>query len=308
MKTKFVFKKPKWLRRIASALLDLFSAIILSLVFYFAVDPFTMAVLDGQEVIEQYYSYALETKLYTYDESGNFVEITNLETYDENLTYFYENFTEGKISEYNEKKSERLDLFELGTDNVTYVEKDYDKTNQDIKYQYSVFYGEVRDHCIATYLDAALEKNEGYKKAQVDFSRIIYTMILLSFGLGSLVVYLIIPLINKDNKTIGKIALRLKVVSKVGNGPKPSKSQIVFRQLFTIFFEYVLSISTLGFFGIPLPLTLLFSMSLLFLTKLNQSFHDLCCSTFLVDDYPGSEPINEGDKYEVIYISNEEAK
>ena len=74
MKTKFVFKKPKWLRRIASALLDLFSAIILSLVFYFAVDPFTMAVLDGQEVIEQYYSYALETKLYTYDEILGIIE------------------------------------------------------------------------------------------------------------------------------------------------------------------------------------------------------------------------------------------
>ena len=47
-------------------------------------------------------------------------------------------------------------------------------------------------------------------------------------------------------------------------------------------------------------------LSVLFLTKLNQSFHDLCCSTFIIDEYPNNNPITENEKYEVIYITDKE--
>ena len=42
-------------------------------------------------------------------------------------------------------------------------------------------------------------------------------------------------------------------------------------------------------------------MSMVFLNKYNQSFHDFCCSTLLVDDYPVNKGIDEGNKYEITY-------
>ena len=145
-----------------------------------------------------------------------------------------------------------------------------------------------------------------YKKALSQLNKMLYFAILIATTFGLLIVYLLIPMLNKEGKTIGKFAFKLKVVSKVGNNPTPTKLQILFRQLVTIFFEFVMSIATLGFVGIILPITLLISTCMLFLTKYNQSFHDICCSTFLIDEYPNNKPITENEKYEIVYISSEE--
>ena len=91
----------------------------------------------------------------------------------------------------------------------------------------------------------------------------------------------------------------------MGNNPRPTKLQLLFRQLFTIFFEYVLTIATFGIFGLPIPIILLISMSMVFLTKHNQSFHDLCTSTMLVDDYPSNEAVGASNSYTITFVKEE---
>ena len=126
--------------------------------------------------------------------------------------------------------------------------------------------------------------------------------------LALLIYYMIVPMIRKDGKTIGKIAFKIGIVSKINANTTPTKLQLLFRQLVTVLFEFVLSIATIGFVGVPLPLTLLISMVMLMMSKYNQSFHDFCCSTFLVDEYPNDSPIKENDKYEIIYYNVKEVK
>ena len=300
MKKTIVFRKPKWFRRFASAFLDLMVAIILGLLFSFASTPITNAIFNGDDVWNEYYSYAVSTQLYEFNEEGNIQLINAVSTYDEKLTYFYNNCTDNKIQEYIDKKKERTDLFVFDEETNTYKELDY-SNNRDLYTKYQIFYGEVRDYCVNTYLNNYLNSIEEYKECRVVMNRILYTNILMCAFFGLLVSYLLVPVIHKDGKTIGKIAFKLKVISRVGNDPTPTKGQLIFRQLVTILFEYVLSIATLGIFGVPMPLTLLFSISMVFINKYNQSFHDFCCSTLLVDDYPSDRPINAGEKYEIIY-------
>lgn len=306
MKTKMTFRKPKWLRRFSSAILDLFAAIILALLFSFVATPLSNSLFDSQTIYDTYYGYAVSTHIYEYNDNGGVSLIDDLDTMDQNITLFYKECTDNKLDEYETSKSERLDLFVYDEIKQSYIELDYDKTNYDIKAQYILFYENELNKCVNNYLDNYLNQFDDYKIALSNLNKMLYFTIVISALFGLVVIYLLIPMIHKEGKTIGKMAFRLKVVSKVGTSPTPTKLQILFRQLVTIFFEFILSIATLGFVGIVLPITLLISTCLLFLTKLNQSFHDLCCSTFIIDEYPNNNPITENEKYEVIYITDKE--
>ena len=300
MKKTIIFKKPKWLRRFGSAFIDLIAALILALIFSFAATPITNSIFNGEEVINTYYGYAVSTQLYEFNEEGTVSLIEDITTFDEKLTYFYTNCTENKLSEYENKKKERTDLFVYNEQTNKYEELDY-LNNSELVGKYLLFYSEVRDYCITNYLNVYLNNIDGYKESLVVINRILYTNILMCSVFGLIIIYLLIPLLNKEGKTPGKMMFKLKIISKVGNDPTPSKSQIIVRQLITILFEYVLSVATFGLFGIPLPLTLLFSMSMLFMNKYNQSFHDFCCSTLLVDEYPSNKGIDASEKYEITY-------
>ena len=306
MKTKMTFRKPKWLRRFSSAILDLFAAIILALLFSFVATPLSNSLFDSQTIYDTYYGYAVSTNIYEYNDNGGVSLIDDIENMNQNITLFYKECTDNKLDEYETSKSERLDLFVYDEIKQSYIELDYDKTNYDIKAQYILFYENELNKCVNNYLDNYLNQFDDYKIALSNLNKMLYFTIVISALFGLVVIYLLIPMIHKEGKTIGKMAFRLKVVSKVGTSPTPTKLQILFRQLVTIFFEFILSIATLGFVGIVLPITLLISTCLLFLTKLNQSFHDLCCSTFIIDEYPNNNPITENEKYEVIYITDKE--
>ena len=62
MKKTIIFKKPKWVRRFASALIDLLAALILALLFSFAATPITNSIFNGKEVLNDYYAY-LKSKI-----------------------------------------------------------------------------------------------------------------------------------------------------------------------------------------------------------------------------------------------------
>ena len=306
MNQKIIFRKPKWFRRFVSAFLDLMCAFILALLFSFVATPLSNSLFNSDEIYKVYYGYAVSSNLYEYNENGSVSLISDINSMDEKITLFYNECTDNKLNEYENRKSERLDLFYLDQQTNLYKEIEYDKNNLDLKAQYILFYDKELNICVTTHLDTYLNQFEEYKIALSNLNKMLYFNILISASFGLLIVYLLIPMVNKDGKTIGKMAFKLKVVSKIGNEPKPKKLQLLFRQLVTILFEYVLSLSAIGFVGIILPITLLISTCMMFLTKYNQSFHDLCCSTILIDEYPNNNPITENEKYEVIYVNNKE--
>ena len=300
MEKKVVFKKPKWLRRFASALLDFIAFVILSLLISLAVEPLSFAMLNGNEAKKTYYDYAVSTHLYEYDDQGNITKLYNLNTYDDNLYYFYDNCLH-KNDEYDNIKKEKPEMFHYDETKNRYVENAFDMGDINEKSKYIVFYNEQREYLINNYLDDYLNQFDEYRKAKKIFSLANYLTTLLSALFGLSIVFILIPLTNKNYKTIGKMAFKLKVISISNIETRPTKIQILFRQLITVFFEYILSISTIGIFGIPIPIVFIASIILVLLTKYNQSFHDLCSQTIIIDDYPDLGPIDQKDKYEITY-------
>lgn len=306
MEKKITYKKPKWLRRFSSALLDLIIFLVLTLLLSLASDPLASIMLHGKDAKQTYYDFAVSTHLYTYDENNNIVKISDITTFDANLGYFYSNCI-NKQEEYNLKKKDKADMFHLDESTNKYVENAYDYNDFDIKSKYIVFYNEVRDYCVNNYLDDYLNQFDDYLKAKKTYTMTNYLSILLSTTVSLLLVYLLIPFINKNYKTVGKMAFRLKVISISNIDPKPTKLQILFRQLITIFFEYILSISTIALIGFPIPVVFIISIVLLLVTKYNQSLHDLICQTIVIDDYPDLGPIDQRYKYEINFTNVKES-
>ena len=305
MNKTVIYKKPKWLRRISSALIDLIATLVIALLLSFATTPLSAYLFDANNAQDTLNNYLIESKLYYFNQDNELAVNDIVLTYNERLTYFYENYTDNP-QEYEDKKA-LSDLFILDPLTNKYVEISYDYLGDyETRNKYGEFYKTISDECISTHLENYLQTKEDYINALAAISQATYFSILIAAAISFLIFYLTIPLIDKENRTIGKMMFKLKIVSLASVESRPSKLQILFRQLVTILFEYMLAISTIGTFGIPMPIALIATILVLLFTKYNQSLHDLCASTFLVDDFPLNQPINEGEKYVITYTNVKE--
>lgn len=298
MTKNVVYKKPKWLRRVSSALIDLIATFVLALLLLFATTPISKSLFDANNAQEAIDNYLLESKLYYIDGSGEIKLDNSVSSFDDRLTYFYNTYTD-KLEEYNLKKISNIELFDSEGNEIL------DSKISENKVKYLAFYIPISEECVDLY-SAYLNNIDDYKNALNATSQALYFSILMAALIGFVVFYLIIPLIDKQGRTLGKMVFKLRLISKASIEARPSKTQILFRQLITILFEYVLTITTIGMFGFPLPIALIATILLVIFTKYNQSLHDILASTFLVDDYPSNQPINEGEKYILTYINVEE--
>lgn len=98
--------------------------------------------------------------------------------------------------------------------------------------------------------------------------------ICLSILFSSLVTYIIIPLIFKNGKTLGKFASKLNVVSD--NYEYASWYKIIIRSILSIIFNIYLAIFSLGM--VPL-----FSLLIAISSKDNKAIPDFICKTIVVD-------------------------
>ena len=64
MTKNVVYKKPKWLRRVSSALIDLIATFVLALLLLFATTPISKSLFDANNAQEAIDNYLLESKLY----------------------------------------------------------------------------------------------------------------------------------------------------------------------------------------------------------------------------------------------------
>ena len=114
------------------------------------------------------------------------------------------------------------------------------------------------------------------------------TGLLISTLFSSLILFCLIPLLNKDGRTLGKFALGMKVVNQ--DGETPLKLQIIIRESFFVFVE--LGVGLFTYFLIPL-----LSLGLIMFTNKELSLHDLVSRTDVV-------PVNK--RYEIVKEEDDE--
>lgn len=296
MKHIFLSSIPK---RIEAFLLDLLFVVLLGIVAYF---PFSVAVNANPgftEVISQYEELFDESKLYTTDESGNYILFTsskeelNYADYSSKIYYYYTTYLKESVSSedanlyttywFNVHVLHLDDVLEIYTDDVSYDETYFTYQNDKNKMalilsttSFATSYNETLSSETKTNLLTFFKAR--YEEAVETFNdldtvkdlynkSIIYSFIapIAGLSLSLLILCLLVPLINQDGKTIGKMILKMVVLTKDGYTLPRYKTLIRFLVLY--FVEIGLSILTLG--GM-----MLISYTMMNFAKKHRCLHD----------------------------------
>ena len=109
-----------------------------------------------------------------------------------------------------------------------------------------------------------------------------------------LVIYLLIPLLNKDGTTIGKKMLQMRVIDSK-TGKNASKFQLLIRFTFFALINVVL-----GYF--TYSISIFISILMMFFNKQRQTIHDVVSSTMIVcNSFGEQEKVNEEDVIKITY-------
>ena len=122
MTKNVVYKKPKWFRRVSSALIDLIATFVLALLLLFATTPISKSLFDANNAQEAIDNYLLESKLYYIDVSGEIKLDNSVSNFDDRLTYFYNTYTD-KLDEYSGNNILDLALFNKELEITKYLVK-----------------------------------------------------------------------------------------------------------------------------------------------------------------------------------------
>lgn len=128
---------------------------------------------------------------------------------------------------------------------------------------YISFYSDYIDNYALGYFNSKFENVISFNKY---FTYVFVLEVGLSLMAGSILIYYIIPLcFNRNKATLGRFLFKIGLVNK--NVLSVRFGQFTLRFLIIFFLEIALSIVT---FGVPL----IFSFSMVLITKKKQSFHD----------------------------------
>lgn len=299
MKRTIVLKKARNLRRIGAAIIDLLVVLVLFIVLFIIVDPIVTSNKKYQENLKQHSDILVSSGLFEYGEDGISSEYIK-EDIESKITIFLNENTDNGITYYNELK-DKSELFDVNNGIYTFKSTVSESTQKE-------FYNLVlEDITSSSYFNDYLATFEDAIRIGSYLQAISVIKIMIPLFIAMLGYYLAMPLIRKDHNTFGKIMFKLKIYSKKG-GLEPSTIQIVMRQLIYVFFEILISIYTMFmFYSIPLPLVV--SLCMVIFTSTSITFHDLCCSTFVVEDEVVANNTSESDKlYLTILEEDKEEK
>ena len=293
MERNIVFKRAKHLRRIGAAIIDLIVVFVLFVVFFLIVDEIFISSKQYKENLARHSEILVESGLYEM-KNDNVIYVENDK--ETKIITFLNTYTDQNESYLTELKS-KSELFTC-ENNVCSIKVDA-KQEEITKFYNNVIDKISKSDLFNQYLKKFEDAEQllNYFQAQNTFK--LMTSVLLAL----LIYYMIVPMIRKDHNTFGRLMFKLRVYSKKG-GLEPTKLQIAFRELVYIFFEMILSFYTITmFYGIPI--TLVISLCMVFFTKYNQSFHDLCCSTIVVDDEVVQNNTRESEKIYLTIIEDD---
>lgn len=288
MERNIVFKRAKHLRRIGAAIIDLIVVFVLFVIFFLIVDEIFISSKQYKENLARHSEILVESGLY---EMKNDTVIYVENDKEAKIITFLNTFTD-KDESYLTALKDKSELFTCENNACSIVQG---SKEEDITRFYNgvidtIAKSELFEQFLDNYEDS--ERLLRYFQAQNTFK------LMTSFFIAFLIYYMVVPMIRKDHNTFGRLMFKLRVYSKKGV-LEPTKLQIAFRELVYIFFELILSLYTVTmFYGIPV--TLVISLMMVFFTKHNQSFHDLCCSTIVVDDEVIQNNTRESEK---IYLT-----
>lgn len=295
MKRTIVLKKARKIRRIGAAIIDLLVVLVIFIAMFLIVDPIVTSSKKYQENLKQHSDILVSSGLFEYGTDG-ISSVYISKDIDRKITVFLNEHSDGGLSYYNGLK-DKSELFNV-VDGVYTFKVEVNEQTQKKFYDLA-----LQDVTSSTYFNEYLLTFENAEEVGAYLQSISVVKIMIPLFLAMLSYYLAMPLIRKDHNTFGKLMFKLRIYSKKG-GLEPSKVQILIRQLIYVFFEIMISIYTMFmFYGLPLPLVV--SLCMVLFTASSITFHDLCCSTFVVEDEVVANNTSESDKLYLTIIEDD---
>lgn len=146
----------------------------------------------------------------------------------------------------------------------------------------------------------AFNNDERVLALEEENSSIVMLEVMISLSVAAVIVYLVIPLMSKNNQTLGKKAMGLIVVSSKKGDLK--KVNVAIRGVSFVIIELFIGLISYGI--VPL-----ISLALIMFSNKKQSLHDFISSTKVIKGSAGKEDIvNEEDDEYYTMIAKENAR
>lgn len=253
MDQKVEHYKLPFYKRLTSIFVDFMFVLILFTVFLFPVSKIIEKQINNDERIMENINAMNDILL----ESGLFIMSDGFKENisDEGITLGYEYLN--RIDEYLSIKSES-ELFKYQNGQYVPIGEE-EELNEFYKNNWKIVYTElIKTEEYSKYNNEYVEVMDGYTSNTYAISLVVALSI----------IFLIIPLFNKNGKTLSKLIFKISVVNE--NYDKPTKLQIFIRQFFFVL---------LTFLFIPIVISLV----MVLFEKRGKSLHDYISMTRLID-------------------------
>lgn len=285
-------------KRSGAAILDVFiAALVWFGLLAYGVQPIFNTAFDVYLIQDQYQAIQIDSKLYVENAEYSTVNVLDAEDYPTGVLEYYTVYKFGKYSTgeeysipwYNEHIlliGTETSLFQyqqiLGVDDPTLVgiakpvENPETLTSAQLSSANAASASAVTSFFAAAYSAAVSDLNlqPAYLTLATQLSNYFVWELAISIALSLLIFFLLIPMLLKDGKTIGKQIFGLSLVNKLGY--KVTKLQILFRFLSFAIIEVFGSFYTM--MG-----TILISYTMMVFGKKSMSIHDFLASTRVID-------------------------
>lgn len=129
------------------------------------------------------------------------------------------------------------------------------------------FYRDIYQRAIADF-----QLSTAYQPIADELNLLTTIDLIICLGMGSVIIYVLVPLFTRNGKTFGKIVMRIGVTNYLGY--QSEKRQLVFRNITSVLFHYVGALLLVPFFSY---LWMIFS-------KKHQNLVDLFAGTLVIDE------------------------
>ena len=319
MRQTIQFQRVSLFRRICSIIFDGIIAVCLFVLLFACVgQPIVSRATPYNEIYEKYNNYLVETNLFIYYVENDAVSVVSTD-HDKNINNFclyleqngkevyykddkqsfnFERYYQLKYEKSNINPSlEGEPLFIYNEENDSFKDNIYvidqegnftSEVNTELSSQVRDFYQEIVNDLASDILEF-----EQVKEYTQKLTALTLLMFFISIIPTILVIYLLIPLLNKDGTTIGKKMLQMRLIDSK-SGKNARKFQLFIRFIFFSLINVALGIFTYG-------ISIFVSILMMFFNKQRQTIHDVIAGTIIVcNNFAEQDKVSKED---IILIS-----